>query len=190
MKIKDFAIVFGVVALVIGVAILAGLAFEYGKDKYKDKDKEEDLRGSMPTIQNMIGTEDNYFSLDGTNNTTTKSVSFGAEMDQINLNLSVNASGTEAIIIEPYFSNEIGCGSTTDSTIVWFAKSQLSISSAVVTINASSTYGFTSPAAGIHSMEIPFTDTNARCLKVIAYTDDSTGAARIWLEAQAKETGN
>lgn len=177
--------------VIVALSLIAGTGYTW--NQYLSKD--DPFGGSTPTRIDLIGTEASNYSL--ADSTTTEAVEIGAEFDQLDLNLFANASGTETIIFRPLYSNDVGCGSSTDSNIAWFSKGSVSDSSGVITITASSTYFWASPAAGEHFINIPLTDWNAHCLKVElgnskldSATQNAVSSTDIWLEIQAKETGN
>mgnify|MGYP001595632947 CR=1 FL=1 len=154
----------------------------------------QNFAGSLPTRFDLIGAESAYYSLAG--NTTTKTVELGAEYDQIDFNLRSIASGTETIIMRPSYSNEVGCGSSTDPTIAWFSRTITSDAGAITTLTGSSTFEYTSPASGKHEVNTRITNWNNRCLKVELWNNklgigqNSNSSTDIWLEIQGKYTGN
>lgn len=132
--------------------------------------------------RDIIGTQSALQSLDGSNNTTTDTWFVGDGFNQVNLHLAVNASSTEDVTVEPYFSSAIDC--MTGSDVRFFSPAQLSVSGAVVTVSsATTTYAWTQPAAGRHERNIEFNNVATRCMRTITYTDNNTAAPLVWLQA-------
>lgn len=176
--------------ITLSISLLLGITLLIGYQKISSK--ELSFKGSLPTTVNLMGTETANEYLD--TSTTTAAVEFGAEMDLLSVNLLINASGTESVWLMPFFSNDEGCGSSTDANISWATRGLISESGSVATVSASSTFPFTSPQSGKHRVNFNITNFNSRCVKFMVWnnrydltTQGTPSSTGVWLELQAKE---
>jgi len=139
-------------------------------------------RSTIATRIDLLGTK-----VSQTNVLTTSTVVLGTgrSTDSVNLNVSASSSISQVLSFVPYWSNDAGCNSTTDSSIYWFAESTVGVSSTAVTLASPAVYSFTT-ATGTNKFNISFNNLASDCMKFDFYTNSSTVTTTMWVEAVLK----
>ena len=183
MNIKNYLNKENIIKLLI--LVLAFLGVDAGIDKIVDI--QQSFKGSSVSAKlNLIGTEalPSYFAV---NATTSKAVEFGDEIEQVDINLQLNASSTTSTLywfLE--FSNDEGCGSATDATIAWFGQDTVDIGTAISShSNASTTHTWTPGKTGKQGKNIQSIDMASKCVKATFWTN-SGGNSSLWAEILGK----
>ena len=175
MKIKEFLVIIGWVFIIIALAVAIGVAFEYGKDKYVEKDLGQSVNTDpiVLTASSTLttasaeydGTSEAKPALLGTSTVAsmqdpiTKTIEIGNDVDEFCQNIYFQASTTDAVLEWTYSFSDDGTN--------WYMQddNQL-VSSGVVTHGAGTTTHKWTPAVTDALARQDCVNVNAKHIKI------------------------
>jgi hypothetical protein len=131
---------------------------------------------------NVLGAKDAQVNM---LTTSTNAIYIGRDTNSLNLNVAASTTFSGTLSFVPYFSNDSGCNSSTDSSIYWFGESTVGVSSTAISLASPAVYTH-AVTTGTNKFNISFSNLTTDCMKFVFYSNTPTATSTMWVEASLK----